>query len=38
MTVFVTFLNCGHGGTRRSHVEIEFVKNSKAKHVHAHYI
>ena len=26
---FITFFSCGHGGTRRSNVEIECGKNSK---------
>ena len=28
----------GHGRIRRNHVEIEFGKNSKAKHLHAYQI
>ena len=34
--LLLNFFSCGHGGIRRSHVEIEFGKNFKAKHVHAH--
>ena len=34
-TAFITFFSCGYGGIPRSHVEIEFGKNSKAKHIHA---
>ena len=34
--VFYWFFNYGHGGIRCSHVEIEFEKNSKAEHIHAH--
>ena len=28
--------SCGRGGIHCIHVEIEFGKNSKAKHIHAH--
>ena len=36
--VFITVFSCGQGGICRGHVEIDFGKNSKAKHVHLHYI
>ena len=31
----MTFFSCGYGRIPHSHVEIEFGKNSKAKHIHA---
>ena len=34
--LLLLFFSCGHGGIRRSHVEIKFENNSKAKHVQTH--
>ena len=33
---FINFFSCVYGGIRCSHVEIEFGKNSKARHTHSH--
>ena len=35
-TIFYYFFSCSHGGICRSHVEIEFGKNFKVKHIHGH--